>query len=121
MVQVPQELLIISDRRQFGDNATLEFERVPQARGVTMLPTARSVIGAGVLAIGCPLGIGASSVQVQAPSAQAQAPRLRQRVSDEYRHRRPPRLALGAGGNAEGPLPLPGAGGFDLQPSRGAS
>ena len=40
-----------------------------------MLPTARSVLGAGVLAIGCPLGIGAPSVQAQAPSAQAQAPR----------------------------------------------
>ena len=40
-----------------------------------MLPTARSVLGAGVLAIGCPLAIGAPSVQAQAPSAQAQAPR----------------------------------------------
>ena len=40
-----------------------------------MLPTARSVLGAGVLAIGCLLGIGAPSVQAQAPSAQAQAPR----------------------------------------------
>lgn len=37
-----------------------------------MLPTARSVIGVGVLAIGCPLGIGASSAQAQAlASAQA--------------------------------------------------
>jgi len=44
-------------------------------RGVTMLPTARSVLGAGVLAIGCLLGIGAPSVQAQAPSVQAQAPR----------------------------------------------
>ena len=41
-----------------------------------MLPTARSVLGAGVLAIGCLLMIGAPSVQAQAPSAQAQAPRL---------------------------------------------
>ena len=40
-----------------------------------MLPTARSVLGAGVLAIGCPLGIGAPSVQAQAPSVQAQVPR----------------------------------------------
>jgi hypothetical protein len=40
-----------------------------------MLPTARSVLGAGVLAIGCPLAFGAPSVQAQAPSAQAQAPR----------------------------------------------
>jgi hypothetical protein len=40
-----------------------------------MLPTARSVIGVAVLAIGCPLGIGAPSVRAQAPSAQAQAPR----------------------------------------------
>ena len=39
-----------------------------------MLPTARSVLGAGVLAIGCPLAFGAPSVQAQAPSAQAQAP-----------------------------------------------
>jgi hypothetical protein len=46
-----------------------------QTRGVTMLPTARSVLGAGVLAIGCLLGIGAPSVQAQAPSAQAQVPR----------------------------------------------
>jgi hypothetical protein len=46
-----------------------------QTRGVTMLPTARSVIGVGVLAIGCSLGIGAPSVQAQAPSAQAQVPR----------------------------------------------
>jgi hypothetical protein len=45
-----------------------------QTRGVTMLPTARSVIGVGVLAIGCSLGIGAPSVQAQVPSAQAQAP-----------------------------------------------
>jgi hypothetical protein len=43
-----------------------------QTRGVTMLPTARSVLGAGVLAIGCLLGIGASSAQAQAlASAQA--------------------------------------------------
>ena len=46
-----------------------------QTRGVTMLPTARSVLGADVLAIGCPLGIGAPSVQAQAPSVQAQVPR----------------------------------------------
>ena len=40
-----------------------------------MLPTTRSVIGAGVLAIDCLLRIGAPSVQAQAPSAQAQVPR----------------------------------------------
>ena len=40
-----------------------------------MLPTARFVLGADVLAIGCPLAIGAPSVQAQAPSVQAQVPR----------------------------------------------
>jgi hypothetical protein len=39
-----------------------------------MLPTARSVLGAGVLAIGCPLAIGAPSVQAQAPRFYAPAP-----------------------------------------------
>ena len=42
-----------------------------QTRGVTMLATARSVLVVGVLAIGCPLGVGAPSAQAQAPSAQA--------------------------------------------------
>ena len=62
-----------------GDRLTSRTGNRPdppsQTRGVTMLSTARSVLGAGVLAIGCPLGIGAPSVQAQAPSAQAQAPR----------------------------------------------
>lgn len=39
-----------------------------------MLPTARSVLGAGVLAIGCPLAIGAPSVQAQAPRYYTPAP-----------------------------------------------
>jgi hypothetical protein len=43
-----------------------------ETREVTMLRTTRSVIGVGVLAIGCLLGIGASSAQAQAlASAQA--------------------------------------------------
>ena len=36
-----------------------------------MLATARSVLVVGVLAIGCPLGVGAPSAQAQAPLAQA--------------------------------------------------
>ncbi len=39
-----------------------------------MLPTARSVIWVGVLAIGCSLGIGAPSVQAQAQAPRSYAP-----------------------------------------------